>query len=56
MTQAEYIEILFADCGFTPTQRRVWLKAEFGTSDIDALTSSQKHQVIEDFKDRRKPE
>ncbi len=55
MTQNEYIEILFHDCGFTPTQRRAWLNAEFGTTDLDALTVAQRSGIIKDFIGRRQP-
>ena len=54
MTQKEYLEILFHDCGFTPAQRRAWLNAEFGTVDIDALTPGERSRIIEDFKERRR--
>ena len=50
MTQVEYIEILFGDCGFDGPQRRAWLRAEYGRAYADELPPAHKHQVIERLK------
>lgn len=50
MSQEEYIEILFADCGFTGTQKRAWLRAEYGKAYPDELPWSTKSKIIERLK------
>ena len=54
MTQAEYIEILFADCGYdTVSQRKGWLQKRFGKSFADELDSNQRSIAITDLKDEK---
>jgi hypothetical protein len=50
MSQEEYIEILFADCGFTIPQRRAWLRTEYGRAYADELDWRTKSRLIERLK------
>jgi hypothetical protein len=54
MTQVEYIEILFSDCGYdTVAQRKGWLQKRFGKSFADELDSNQRSIAITDLKDEK---
>lgn len=54
MTQAEYIAILFADCGYdTASQRKGWLQKRFGKSFADELDSHERSLAIEALKDEK---
>ncbi len=54
MTQAEYIQILFQDCGYeTAAQRRGWLQLRFGKQHADELTSGQRSAAIEYLKNEK---
>lgn len=48
--QAVYIDILFDDCGFSPTQKRAKLEADFGVRWIDELTLPEASKLIEELK------
>lgn len=50
LSQDEYIEILFIDCGFSGSQKRAWLLAEYGVKYTDELAVYRKHLLIERLK------
>ena len=54
MDQTEYLEILFNDCGFSPSQWRDFLGLRYGgRRHFDELSTSEKHQLIGEMKERR---
>lgn len=54
MTQVEYVDILFIDCGFTPSQKRDFLGLRFnGRRYADELTPAELHKLIGDLKERK---
>lgn len=50
VSQDEYLAILFHDNGFTLSQQRAYLKAEYGVKYVDELTVNQKSEVITTLK------
>lgn len=58
MTQDEYIEILFIDLGFSPSQKRAWLKDKYNAAYTDTMSTAQKTHIIHRlklWKDQRNP-
>lgn len=55
MTQAEYIAILFTDCGYdTHSQRRGWIDSRFhGVRYADELTAEERSRAIEMLKNEK---
>ena len=54
MTQAEYIALLFNDCGYdTSAQRKGWLKKRFGVEFPDELLATQRSIAIGMLKDEK---
>lgn len=48
--QANYIDILFDDCGFTRDQKKAKLKADFNISFTDELTLVEASKLIDELK------
>lgn len=53
ISQKDYAEILFNDLGFSPEQRRIWLRDQYGTMWLDELQPGQLSKVIEELKERK---
>jgi hypothetical protein len=54
MTQDEFLDILFIDCGFTPAQKRDFLGLRFsGRRYADELSVAEKSRLIDDLMERK---
>jgi hypothetical protein len=54
MTQIEYIQMLFHDCGYdTASQRKGWLHKRFGKEFADELWADERSRAIEMLKDEK---
>ncbi len=53
MTQDNFIEILFDGLGFSSSQKRAWLAAEYGVKYADGLSVEKKSALIDRLKKMR---
>lgn len=53
--QADYLSVLFVDCGFTREERKAWLANRFQREIVflDDLTSYEAHLAIEELKGQK---